>query len=65
MKKPILIPVPLPKEIGTPGQCFITFSPGQWDGILAAAYERGWMLLLIKDEVAVKAFQKPKPSGEN
>ena len=42
---------------------FITCSPGQWDTLLNAAYESGWMLLEIEEvngeEKAVRAWKKP------
>ncbi len=43
---------------GPPG-AFITMSPGQWDGILASAYDNGFTLLVIdKNEKPVKAYRR-------
>ncbi len=63
MKQPILIEIPLP-EI-RPGGAYITMSKGQWDALLAAAYEARWFLLEVDDrEMVVKAYQKPlKPDA--
>jgi hypothetical protein len=37
----------------------VTMSTGQWDALLAAAYEAGWTLLeLDADEVPVRAYRK-------
>ena len=37
----------------------ITMSSGQWDALLAAAYEQGWILLeLDDDERPVRAYRK-------
>lgn len=42
-----------------PGQRVMTMSVGQWDALLAAAYERGWILLeLDAKERPVRAYQK-------
>jgi len=42
---------------------FMTMAEGQWDALLAAAYERGWILLELDDnEVPVRAFCKGIPS---
>lgn len=42
--------------------CFITLSPGQWDGLLQAAYDDGWILLEIDEvdgvEFPSKAYRK-------
>jgi hypothetical protein len=44
---------------GGPGGLVITMGEGQWDGILSAAYENGWILLELNDaEVPVRAYQK-------
>jgi hypothetical protein len=60
-KRPLLTSVPLPESF-LPGKCYITCSPGQWDALLAASYERGSMLLEIEEingeEKAVRAYQK-------
>jgi hypothetical protein len=40
-------------------QAIITMSTGQWDGILAAAYDNGWVLLELDDnEQPFKAYQR-------
>lgn len=37
----------------------ITMGVGQWDAMLAAAYEEGWILLEINDdEKPVRAYRK-------
>jgi hypothetical protein len=37
----------------------MTMSSGQWDALLAAAYEDGWVLLEVDEhETPVKAYQK-------
>jgi hypothetical protein len=39
--------------------CFVTMSPGQWDGILQAAYDTGWVLIEVDDaEIPVRAYRK-------
>ena len=38
---------------------FITCDPGQWDSLLKASYDAGWLLLEIVDEMHVLAdFEK-------
>lgn len=56
MKQPKLTEVPVP-EI-TPGGAYITMDPGQWDALLAAAYEARWFLLEVDRDVVVKAYRK-------
>ena len=42
-----------------PGTVTVTMSIGQWDALLAAAYEHGYTLLeLDADEVPVRAYRK-------
>jgi hypothetical protein len=44
-------------------QRVITMSPGQWDGVLAAAYALNWVLLEVnRDERPVGAYQRADPS---
>jgi hypothetical protein len=39
--------------------CVMTMSIGQWDAMLAAAYERGWTLLELDDnERPIRAYRK-------
>ena len=53
-----LRPIPLESAFDKPG-CVITMSPGQWDGLLSAAYERGWVLIEIDEhEQPVRAYQR-------
>jgi hypothetical protein len=33
-----------------PGVCYVTLSPGQWDGLLSEAYGLGWVLLEVDDD---------------
>ena len=43
----------------------MTMSEGQWDGLLAAAYEHGWILLeLDADERPMRAYRKPTAKGD-
>lgn len=50
----------LPPQRGT---LTITMSPGQWDVMLAAAYDQGCILLEVDDdEIPVAAYQKEDPS---
>jgi hypothetical protein len=45
--------------IGRAGQRVMTMCEGQWNGILSAAYEQGWVLLeLDEDEQPVRAYRK-------
>lgn len=42
-----------------PGHLVMTMSEGQWDGMLSAAYEQGWVLLELDDnERPVRAYKK-------
>jgi hypothetical protein len=44
---------------GMPGARIITMDTGQWDALLSAAYEQGWILLEVDDnEVPVRAYRK-------
>ncbi len=41
------------------GLCYATCSPGQWDAVLQAAYDCGWVLLEVDDhERPVRAFRR-------
>ena len=43
------------------GAVVVTMAEGQWDGLLSAAYDNGWVLLeLDKDEVPVRAYRKAR-----
>lgn len=47
-----------------PGQLVITMGEGQWDALLANAYEAGWILLeLDANEVPLRAYRKGLPSS--
>jgi hypothetical protein len=47
-----------------PGALIITMSIGQWDTMLAVAYEQGWLLVeLDDDEMPVRAYRKPEAAG--
>ncbi len=59
MKRPILHEIPLHEVVPGPGTMMITINPGAWDKLIASAYDNGWVLLVIKDEVPIKAYQKP------
>ena len=44
---------------GVPGARIVTMGIGQWDALLANAYERGWILLELDDnEKPVRAYRK-------
>ena len=60
MKRPELTEIPLDDiNIFGPGKCTITMSEGQWDALLAAAYENGWTLLeLDEHEILVKTYRR-------
>ena len=58
MKRPELNAVPLSSTM-KPATINITMSPGQWDGLLQAAYDRGAFLIEVDEkEVPVKAYRK-------
>jgi hypothetical protein len=43
---------------------YVTLSAGQWDDLLAAAYDDGWVLLeLDDDEQPVRAYRRPGRDG--
>jgi len=47
---------------GSGGGLVVTLSPGQWDTLLQAAYDKGATLLEIdKNELPVKAYRKGNP----
>lgn len=46
---------------GVSGARIITMGEGQWDSLLAAAYEQGWILLELNDnEMPVAAYRKAR-----
>lgn len=54
--------IPVTEAIG-PGRVTVTMSTGQWDALLAAAYEEGFVLLeLDGDERPVRAYWKAPPA---
>lgn len=59
-----LRPIPLVEAMkalsgSVPQARLITMCPGQWDGLLAAAYAAGWILLEVDaDERPVRAYRK-------
>ncbi|MEI6610992.1 MAG: hypothetical protein WCO53_14795 [Deltaproteobacteria bacterium] len=58
MKRPELREIPIERTM-RPGTINVTMSPGQWDGLLKAAYDAGHYLIEIdKNEKPVKAYQK-------
>lgn len=58
MKRPILSETPMGGIFDKP-QVIVTMSPGQWDGLLAAAYDRGAVLLELDDgEKPIRAYQR-------
>ena len=58
MTRPTLHPIPLAEVTFAPGTITMTMSAGQWDTLLAAAYEQGATLLeLDADEKPVAAYR--------
>jgi len=57
--RPDLREIPLPTAWPPrPGELTVTLSPGQWDGLLAATYAAGAVLVELDDhERPVRAFQ--------
>jgi hypothetical protein len=55
-----LRPIPLADALAfNAKRCTMTMSVDQWDAVLSAAYENGWVLLeLDENEIPVKAYQK-------
>jgi hypothetical protein len=63
MKRPKLNEIPLRDAMAGilegGGGLFVTMSPGQWDALLQAAYDKGATLLEIDDkEQPVRAYQR-------
>ena len=60
MTRPALREIPLGEAVPLKaGTVTVTMSAGQWDGLLQAAYDGGFVLLeLDDDELPVRAFQK-------
>jgi hypothetical protein len=58
MKRPVLNEIPLEGGILNKG-VILTMSVGQWDGLLAAAYDHGAVLLELDDnEMPVRAYRR-------
>jgi len=58
MNRPKLNEVPLNTTM-RPATINITMSPGQWDGLLQAAYDAGHNLIEVdENETPVKAYKK-------
>jgi hypothetical protein len=59
--RPKLNSIPIPNGL-QPGGLYVTCSPGQWDGLLKASYEKGFTLLEIEvvkgEEKIVRAWKK-------
>lgn len=58
-----LNPIPLEQALNGlrngSGMRIITMAEGQWDEVLAAAYQHGWVLLeMDKDEKPARAYRK-------
>jgi hypothetical protein len=63
MTRPELRAIPLEDGWLKSGEVTVTMSVGQWDSLLAASYEAGFVLLeLDDDERPVRAYQKAGPS---
>ncbi len=59
MNRPELRAIPLADGWLKSGEITVTMSVGQWDALLAASYEAGFVLLeLDENENPVRAFQK-------
>jgi hypothetical protein len=59
MKRPVLNEIPLNSETMRKFRLTVTMSIGQWDGILAASYDRGATLLELDDYGApIKAYRR-------
>ena len=58
MKRPVLNEIPLNGGTILKRGVIVTMSIGQWDGILAAAYDRGATLLELDDETPVKGYRR-------
>jgi hypothetical protein len=62
MTRPKLNEIPIPENPFQPGTITITVSPGQWNTMLKAAYEEGYLLLEIEEvngeEKAVRAYRR-------
>jgi hypothetical protein len=57
--RPPLREVPLTDVLPVRRLAYITMSVGQWDGLLAAAYAEGFVLLeLDDDEQPVRAYRR-------
>jgi hypothetical protein len=63
MKRPKLNEIPIKEAMAGilegDGGLYVTMSPGQWDALLDASYDRGATLLEIdQNEQPVKAYQR-------
>lgn len=59
MKRPVLNEITLDGGTILKRGLIVTMSVGQWDGLLAAAYDRGATLLeLDDDEMPIKAYRR-------
>jgi hypothetical protein len=61
MNRPELRSVAIPNLFlkPEPGTRYITMSPGQWDGVLQSAYDKGWTLVEIDGEgKPLQAFKR-------
>jgi hypothetical protein len=64
MKRPVLNEIPLVGIMLKPS-VIVTMSIGQWDGLLAAAYDGGAVLLEIDDnETPIKAYGRKTGADE-
>jgi hypothetical protein len=55
-----LHPIPLREVVPLrPGTRVMTMVPGEWNALLAAAYERGWTLVEVDDDDRpVRAYRR-------
>lgn len=60
MTRPVLDPLPLSEALPLrAGVVTVTMSVGQWDALLAAAYDQGYVLLeLDDDEQPIAAYRR-------
>jgi hypothetical protein len=63
LKRPDLRRIPLAEALPPRPGLTVTMSPGQWDGLLAAAYDQGAVLLeLDATETPIAAYRR-QPEG--
>ena len=62
MTRPVLRAVPLADVLPPkPGMLYVTMGPGQWDALLASAYDDGCVLLEVVGSAPVRAYRREAP----